>query len=102
MWRPATSGSPPVLSISLSDQSFSVQLQSDSRARLHRRFPRKRHQMRYLCHLLCLLAKQVLSMRACANQAFMATGLNVHPSKNAVSIVVNHGENYALCNGTIV
>jgi hypothetical protein len=39
----------------------SVQLQSNSRGRLHRMCPRKRHQMRHLCDLRCLLAKQVLS-----------------------------------------
>ena len=39
----------------------SVQLQSNSRGWLHRAVPRKRHQMRHLCDLPCLLAKQVLS-----------------------------------------
>jgi hypothetical protein len=40
---------------------LSVQLQSNSGGWLHRMFPRKRHQMRHLCDLACLLAKQVLS-----------------------------------------
>jgi len=40
---------------------FSVQLQSNSRGWLHRTFPRKRHQMRYLVDFADLLAKQVLS-----------------------------------------
>src|SRR6266700_2030761 len=40
---------------------ISVQRQSNSRGWLHRVFPRKRHQMRHLCDLVCLLAKQVLS-----------------------------------------
>jgi hypothetical protein len=39
----------------------SVQRQSNSRRWLHRVFPHKRHQMRHLCDLACLLAKQVLS-----------------------------------------
>jgi len=39
---------------------LSVQLQSNSRGWLHRMFPCKRHQMRHLCDLACLLAKQVL------------------------------------------
>src|SRR6267143_4069509 len=39
----------------------SVQLQSNSRGWLHRTFPRKRHQMRYLVDFADLLAKQVLS-----------------------------------------
>jgi hypothetical protein len=42
-------------------EQLSVQLQSNSRGRLHRVFPRKRHQMRHLCDLTCLVAKQVLS-----------------------------------------
>src|SRR6202045_1172905 len=40
---------------------ISVQRQSNSRGWLHRVVPRKRHQMRHLCDLACLLAKQVLS-----------------------------------------
>jgi len=40
---------------------LSVQLQSNSRGWLHRASPRKRHQMRHLCDLACLLAKQMLS-----------------------------------------
>ncbi len=39
----------------------SVQRQSNSRGWLHRMFPCKRHQMRHLYDLTCLLAKQVLS-----------------------------------------
>jgi hypothetical protein len=39
----------------------SVQLPSNSRGWLHRVIPRKRHQMRHLCDLACLVAKQVLS-----------------------------------------
>ncbi len=38
-----------------------VQRQSNSRGWLHRMFPRKRHQMRHLFDLTCLLAKQMLS-----------------------------------------
>jgi hypothetical protein len=37
---------------------ISVQRQSNSRGWLHRVVPRKRHQMRHLCDLACLLAKQ--------------------------------------------
>ena len=40
---------------------LSVQRQSNSRGWLHRVFLCKRHQMRHLCDLTCLLAKQVLS-----------------------------------------
>src|SRR5438132_9404847 len=40
---------------------LSVQRQSNSRGWLPRAFARKRHQMRHLCDLLCLLAKQMLS-----------------------------------------
>src|SRR5882762_5866698 len=40
---------------------LSVQRQSNSRGWLHRAFPCKRHQMRHLCDLTCLLAKQMLS-----------------------------------------
>src|SRR5882762_1184036 len=40
---------------------LSVQRQSNSRGWLHCAFPCKRHQMRHLCDLSCLLAKQVLS-----------------------------------------
>jgi len=32
-------------------------------------FPRKRHQMRHLCDLACLLAKQVLSHLSCVLEA---------------------------------
>ncbi len=39
----------------------SVQRQSNSKGWLHRVFPCKRHQMRHLYDLTCLLAKQVLS-----------------------------------------
>ena len=44
-------------------QSFrlSVQRQSISRGWLHRVPARRRHQMRHLCDLRCLVAKQVLS-----------------------------------------
>jgi hypothetical protein len=35
--------------------------QSKWRGWLHRAVPRKRHQMRHLCDLTCLLAKQMLS-----------------------------------------
>jgi len=42
---------------------------------------------------LGMLAKQVLSGRACANhQEFIEAGVNIHRSKNVVSIVVNQGE----------
>jgi hypothetical protein len=40
---------------------LSVQRQSNSRGWLHRVFPCKRHQMRHLCDLFRLLAKQMLS-----------------------------------------
>ncbi len=40
---------------------LSVQLRSNWRGWLHRVCTRKRHQMRHLCDLGCLLAKQVLS-----------------------------------------
>ena len=36
---------------------LSVQFRSNSRGWLHRAVPRKRHQMRHLCELPCLLAK---------------------------------------------
>src|SRR6266478_4761952 len=40
---------------------LSVQFQSNSRGWLHGMFPRKRHQMRYLCDSHCLVTKQPLS-----------------------------------------
>jgi hypothetical protein len=39
-------------------EAVSVQRQPNSRGWLHRACPRKRHQMRHLCDLRCLLAKQ--------------------------------------------
>jgi hypothetical protein len=41
--------------------AISVQRQSNSRGRLHRVFPRKRHQMRHLCDFARFLAKQALA-----------------------------------------
>ena len=39
----------------------SVQRQSNSKGWLHRMITRRRHQLRHLCDLTCLVAKQVLS-----------------------------------------
>jgi hypothetical protein len=41
-----------------------VQLQSNSRGRLHRVRPRKRHQMRHSCDFACFLAKQASPVRS--------------------------------------
>jgi hypothetical protein len=41
---------------------LSIQIQSNSRGWWHRAFPHKRDQLRHLCDLACLLAKQVLNL----------------------------------------
>ena len=55
---------------------LSVQRQSSSRGWLHRAFLCKRHQMRHLCDLTCLLAKQVLSSRGSCGHALQAIVLS--------------------------
>jgi len=55
----SVTGCPEILPVP--DVGFSVQLRSNSGDWLHRTCPRKRHQMRHLLDLPCLLAKQVLS-----------------------------------------
>jgi hypothetical protein len=59
--RQHSGGAELELAQKLSRPVISVRRQSNSRGWLHRAVPRKRHQMRHLCDLTCLFAKQVLS-----------------------------------------
>jgi hypothetical protein len=74
-WNDNLTGHPDyVVPVSLSRRKgwldrISAQLQSNSRAWLHRVFPRKRYPIRHLCNFSWFLAKQVLSQTSSPNTA---------------------------------
>jgi hypothetical protein len=53
-----TTQSGPIITKIRAELAIPVQLQSNSGGWLHRVFPHKRHQIRHLCDLSCLVAKQ--------------------------------------------